>query len=121
MRTRPDKLTQVKLPGGTVQVDEYGYLTDPGKWSEDFARHVAREEGFDPGPVAWEIVRFIRAYHDDHGIAADQRHVLKHLARLHGTDKQGAKDILFAQFPQGYVKQAVKMAGMRQPRAWSTG
>ena len=28
---------------------------------------------------------------------------------------------LFELFPYGYVKQACKIAGMRRPRAWSTG
>jgi tRNA 2-thiouridine synthesizing protein E len=28
---------------------------------------------------------------------------------------------LFVLFPYGYVKQACKIAGMRRPRAWSTG
>jgi tRNA 2-thiouridine synthesizing protein E len=28
---------------------------------------------------------------------------------------------LFELYPYGYVKQACKIAGMRRPRAWSTG
>jgi len=28
---------------------------------------------------------------------------------------------MFELFPYGYVKQACKIAGMRKPRAWSTG
>ena len=34
--------------------------------------------------------------------------------------KEGRND-LFRLFPYGYVKQACKIAGMRRPRAWSTG
>jgi tRNA 2-thiouridine synthesizing protein E len=29
--------------------------------------------------------------------------------------------MLFELYPYGYVKQACKIAGMRRPRAWSTG
>ncbi|HFQ15839.1 MAG TPA: TusE/DsrC/DsvC family sulfur relay protein [Rhodobacteraceae bacterium] len=122
MRTRPDKLTEVKLPGGTVQVDEYGYITNPDLWSEDFARWVAEREGIGAlGDKHWEMIGFVRDLYADHGVAPDQRHLLKYLSRKYGTDKHGAKDILFAHFPSGYVKQTVKAAGMRQPRAWSTG
>jgi len=32
-----------------------------------------------------------------------------------------AQKKLFELFPYGYVKQACKIAGMRRPRAWSTG
>jgi len=37
-----------------------------------------------------------------------------------GQASQGRND-LFVLFPYGYVKQACKIAGMRRPRAWSTG
>ncbi len=122
MRTRPDVLTDVKLPGGTVTVDEYGYITDPDAWSEDFARWAAEREGVGPlDDLHWDMLRFVRDWYDEHGVAADQRHLLKYLAARFDTDKHGAKDILFAHFPAGYVKQTVKLAGMRQPRAWSTG
>jgi len=32
-----------------------------------------------------------------------------------------ARKRLFELFPYGYVRQACKVAGMRRPRAWSTG
>ncbi|HDK03426.1 MAG TPA: sulfite reductase subunit gamma, partial [Gammaproteobacteria bacterium] len=32
-----------------------------------------------------------------------------------------AGSYLFTLFPYGYVKQACKLAGMRRPRAWSSG
>lgn len=121
MRTRADILTQIPLPGGTVTVDEYGYLTDPEAWTPDFAAHVGTREGIALGPEHWAVIDFMRAWHDEHGIAADARFVLKFLADRHDLDKHDAKARLFDLFPYGYVKQACKIAGMRQPRAWSTG
>ena len=54
----------------------------------------------------------------EHRIAADARFVIRHLdARYPG---QGRKR-LFELFPYGYVGQACKVAGMKRPRAWSTG
>ncbi len=122
MRTRPDVLTEVKLADGTVTVDEYGYITNPDQWSRDFARYIAEREGIgELGDKHWEMIDFVREGYAEHGVSPDQRHLLKYLAKKYDTDKQGAKDILFAHFPAGYVKQTVKAAGMRQPRAWSTG
>ncbi len=121
MRTRPDVTRQIRLDNSTVTVDEAGYLTDPNAWSEEFARMVAREEGIEPVALHWEVIDFMRTYHDEHGIAADARFVLKYLAGKLDTDKEGSRKAMFALFPYGYVKQACKMAGMRQPRAWSTG
>ena len=45
---------------------------------------------------------------------------MKHLAKVKAAGKAGRND-LFVLFPYGYVKQACKIAGMRRPRAWSTG
>jgi len=46
---------------------------------------------------------------------------MKSLAKEHGYDKKEVKKIIFTLFPYGYVKQACKIAGMKRPRAWSTG
>jgi tRNA 2-thiouridine synthesizing protein E len=45
---------------------------------------------------------------------------MKHLAEYRGP-RQADRNDLFRLFPYGYVKQACKIAGMRRPRAWSTG
>ena len=121
MRTRPDKLTTLTLPDGPVTVDEYGYLTDPFLWSRAFAEHTAQAEGITLTDRHFEVIDFIRAERDEHGLTPDQRHVLKFLGHGTGLTKSQAKDALYALFPQGYVKQACKIAGMKQPRAWSTG
>jgi len=121
LRTRPDVTTRISLEDGAVTIDEAGYLVDPEEWSEAFARHVAEEEGFELGPLHWSVIAFMRGYLDEHGIAADARFALKFLAEQRETDKSGARKLMFELFPYGYVKQACRIAGMRQPRAWSTG
>jgi len=121
MRALPDQITDLDLPAGHVHLDEGGYLTDPADWSRDFALYCAAAEGVDMSAAHWQVIDFMRAYLEEHGIAADARFVLKFLAAQNGTDKTGARNILFSLFPYGYVRQACKIAGMRQPRAWSTG
>jgi len=121
MRTRPDVTTKIALSSGSVTVDEAGYLVDPEQWSEEFARHAACGEGIELEPLHWSVIEFMRGYLDEHGIAADARFTLKFLAEQRGTDKAGARKLMFELFPYGYVKQACRIAGMRQPRAWSTG
>ncbi len=121
MRTLPDKLSTISLPSGTVTTDGHGYLTDPDDWSREFAEHVAKKEGVQLTPLHWEIIGFMRDYLEEHGIAADARFVLKYLAQRDGLNKHDAKMAMFDLFPYGYVKQACKIAGMKQPRAWSTG
>ena len=121
MRTRPDVTRQIDFPSGSVTVDEAGYLIDPKDWTRDFAQQIAQQEEIPLSDLHWDILDFMRAYHDEHGIAADARFALEFLGLQYGLDRGGAKKMLFELFPYGYVKQACKMAGMRQPRAWSTG
>ena len=101
-------------------LDEEGYLVDPADWNEQLAEELARKEHIALTDAHWAVIRFMRRYYEEHHIAPDARHVMKHLAGLKGTGKAGRNDV-FVLFPYGYVKQACKIAGMRKPRAWSTG
>jgi tRNA 2-thiouridine synthesizing protein E len=101
-------------------LDEEGYLVDPADWNERLAEELARKEQIALTEAHWAVIRFMRRYYEQHHIAPDARHVMKHLAEYRGADKTDRND-LFRLFPYGYVKQACKIAGMRRPRAWSTG
>ena len=100
--------------------DEEGYLVDPADWTESVAEALARKEGIALSDAHWVVLRFMRQYYEAHHIAPDARHVMKHLAEYRGPQHAQRND-LFCLFPYGYVKQACKIAGMRRPRAWSTG
>ena len=121
MRTQPEVLRDVHLSDRTIWLDQHGYLTDPDIWNQEVARYLAAQEKIELGDLHWEILNFMRDAYADKGIAVDQRFVLKYLSNKYGIDKAGAKDKLYELFPSGYVKHACKIAGMRQPRAWSTG
>jgi tRNA 2-thiouridine synthesizing protein E len=100
-----------------VATDTEGYLVDPTDWNEEVARDLATKEGITLTDEHWEALRFMRSYLDDKQIAPDARHVMKHLHDTFGAERNR----LFELFPYGYVQQACKIAGMRRPRAWSTG
>ena len=110
----------LEVEGSTLAVDFEGYLVDPLQWTEKVAEELARQEGVVLTDEHWVVIRFVREYYEQHHIAPDARHVMKHLAEHKGAGKAGRND-LFVLFPYGYVKQACKIAGMRKPRAWSTG
>jgi TusE/DsrC/DsvC family sulfur relay protein len=101
--------------------DTEGYLINPGDWSEEIAIDLATEEGIELNDTYWLIIKFMRAYYDEYNIAPDVRHLIKHLADQKQCEKRQAKTLVFELFPYGYVKQACKIAGMKRPRAWSTG
>ncbi len=116
METRTD-------PGGTAarpRSDDDGYLVDPADRGEAVAEALAEGEGVRLTDLHWQVLRFMRAFHDEHRIAADARFVIRFLAEDCGLGAD-ARTRLFEMFPYGYVRQACKIAGMRRPRAWSTG
>ena len=106
--------TAIDMP----ELDGEGYLIDPADWNEEIAEELARRLGITLGDDHWDAIRFMRAMYEDHQVAPDARHVMKHLdARYPGHGRKR----LFELFPYGYVGQACRIAGMKRPRAWSTG
>jgi len=101
--------------------DAEGYLFQTDDWDEDIAYELAREEGIELNDTYWLVLHFIRDYHQKHGITPDVRHLISYLATENRYSKKEAKVLVFELFPYGYVKQACKIAGMKKPRAWSTG
>jgi tRNA 2-thiouridine synthesizing protein E len=110
----------IEIEGIKIPTDEEGYLVDPAQWNEAVAARLAQNESVVLGEVHWQAIRFMRRYFEEHQIAPDARFVVRHLAKECGLGDEARKR-LFELFPYGYVKQACKIAGMRRPRAWSTG
>ena len=101
--------------------DTEGYLINPDDWNEDIAIKLAKEEGIELNDTYWSVLNFMRKYYGEHIVAPDVRHLTNYLASEYQCNKKEAKKLVFELFPYGYVKQACKIAGMKKPRAWSTG
>jgi len=108
-------LTQIDL--AQIRLDNEGYIVDPSQWTEELAHYFADKEDIALSDDHWLVVRFMRDYYAEREIAPDVRHVIKHLKNTTGA----GRNYIFELFPYGYVKQACKIAGMKRPRAWSTG
>lgn len=103
-----------------LRTDDEGYLIDPDTWDGLVAEQLAAEEGIELSDEHWEVLGFMRRYYDEHRVAADARFVIKFMAEEMSLGRK-ARNHLFKLFPYGYVQQACKIAGMKRPRAWSTG
>jgi TusE/DsrC/DsvC family sulfur relay protein len=110
----------IEINGSVIGTDDEGYLLDPECWNEEVAQLLARGEGLELTDEHWRILHFMREFYDRNRVAADARFAIRFLAGELGYGP-GARSRLFELFPYGYVKQACKVAGMRRPRAWSTG
>jgi len=103
-----------------LETDTEGYLIDPDGWDETAAQQLAAGEGITLSEEHWQVLGFMRSFYEEHRVAADARFVIKFMAKEMRLGKQARND-LFKLFPYGYVQQACKIAGMKRPRAWSTG
>ena len=121
MGSRIDAVSTVRLGAKDVDVDESGFLINPQDWDRAVAQDMAAKEAIRLSDDHWAIIDFMRRHLEEHGVAVDARHVFSFLAERRGMKKSAARQLFFDLFPYGYVKQACKIAGLRQPRAWSTG
>jgi tRNA 2-thiouridine synthesizing protein E len=112
--------TTLDTASESIQTDDEGYLIDPGSWNKDIAGQLARKEGLELGDEHWKIIHYVRSHYDEHHTPPDARHVTKFVADDMGYGRK-AGNRLFVLFPYGYVKETCKIAGMKRPRAWSTG
>jgi len=103
-----------------LETDVEGYLVNPEAWDETAAKQLAAVEGVTLSDEHWQVLGFMRRFYDEHQVAADARFVIKFMADEMKLGRQ-ARNYLFKLFPYGYVQQACKIAGMKRPRAWSTG
>ncbi|MGA9765384.1 MAG: TusE/DsrC/DsvC family sulfur relay protein [Rhodomicrobium sp.] len=121
MRTLPENPSLLAIGGREIAVDQHGYLMEPEDWDEGVAAELARRAQLELTPLHWEVIRFMRDFLAEHGVAADARFVFRFLDSRSGNAAKSGRSLFFELFPYGYTGQACKIAGMRQPRAWSTG
>lgn len=98
----------VEVEGHTFEVDEEGFLQEPGVWDEDVAVLFARRDGIDDlTEDHWKIIRYIRAYYDENSLAPMVRKICQHSGlRLRQ---------IYELFPLGPAKGACKVAGLPKP------
>ena len=108
-------MTQV-VDGQELLLDGEGYLLDLDEWSEEFVHVRAAAEGLDLTEEHWEVIRFIRNYHDEHSVQAPVRDMIKHFKKSWGKEKANTR-YLHQIFPKGGPqKQGNRLAGVRKPK-----
>ena len=92
-----------------VTVNDEGFFTDPGQWTEDMAPQIANSEGIDHLTGRhWQVIRFMRREYDTKGTGPSVRALGK-------TSGVPVKE-LYQLFPHGPAKEAAKIAGIPKPR-----
>jgi tRNA 2-thiouridine synthesizing protein E len=102
-------MTGVVRRDGALELNEDGFLADPGAWDEDVARLLARTaEGLQElTPEHWAVIRCIRA----HYLATRRAPLVRALCRDTGLHLRR----IYQLFPGGPAKGACKVAGLPRP------
>jgi len=97
-----------EVNGRKYEVDEDGFLQEPGIWNKDVAVDFATTEGV--GELTenhWKVINYLRSYYLQFGIAPMIRKVCK---------ETGFKlNEIYTMFPSGPAKGACKLAGLPKP------
>ncbi len=102
--------------GDSILCDGEGYLLDLEAWSEDYVYASARREELELHDEHWQVIYFIRTFHDRHGVQAPVRDMIKHFKKIWGKEK-GNSRYLHQIFPKGGPqKQGNRLAGVRKPK-----
>ncbi len=95
--------------GHDVTINDEGFLTDPGQWTDDMAPQIAKAEGIDELTLRhWQVITFMRAEYQANGTGPTVRVLGK-------TSGVTIKE-LYQLFPKGPAKAAAKIAGIPKPR-----
>jgi tRNA 2-thiouridine synthesizing protein E len=99
----------VTYAGQAVSVNDEGFFTDPGQWTEDMAPAIAKGEGIaELTGRHWQVIKFMRHEYEQKGTGPTVRVLGK-------TSGVSIKE-LYQLFPKGPAKVAAKVAGIPKPR-----
>ena len=93
--------------GQTVSVDAEGYMTDPSQWNGEIAKELAASLGINElTQQHWDLLNWLLQQHFD-GVEVNIRKV----------GASGICDIkqFYQLFPNGPLKNASKIAGLKKP------
>jgi len=106
----------LQVNGKDLLCDGEGYLLDLDAWSEDYVAVAAQREDLELTDEHWQVIHFIRDFHEKHGVQAPVRDMIKHFRDAWGREK-GNSRYLHRIFPKGGPqKQGNRLAGVRKPK-----
>jgi TusE/DsrC/DsvC family sulfur relay protein len=105
-RKRLPQQTHTRLRDKVYRVDALGFLVDPAEWDEEFAINKAREMKIPGGLSAkhYEVIEFLRRGFEKTGTVP----TVIECCEIMGLELEDLERL----FPDGYDREAVKIAGL---------
>jgi TusE/DsrC/DsvC family sulfur relay protein len=94
--------------GKMLDIDEDGFIQDPGAWDEAVAKDLAVTESVnDMTAEHWKLVHYIRDYYVKYNMAP----MIRKMCKETGIQLKQVYEL----FPSGPAKGACKVAGLPKP------
>lgn len=101
-------MSAINVNGREIELDEDGFMVDPGQWTEDVAAYFALGEGINELTEAhWKAIRYVRDYYKQFEIAP----MVRKLCKETGNTLKSIYEL----FPTGPAKGTCKLAGLPKP------
>lgn len=101
-------MTTRTIAGMNVQVNDEGFMTEPGEWNKEIATELAKEEGIEElSENHWRVIEFCRQSATENGSAPTLRQITT------GTGITTKE--LFALYPKGPAKKVARISGLGKP------
>jgi tRNA 2-thiouridine synthesizing protein E len=97
------------IAGHQVEIDQEGFMTNPGEWNEEIAAFLAGQIGI--GELSedhWKVIKFLRADFEEQGETA----TLRRVTTLEGTPTKQ----LYQLFPKKPARKMAYVAGLPKPK-----
>ncbi|MDF3046170.1 MAG: sulfur relay protein TusE/DsrC/DsvC family [Ornithinibacter sp.] len=101
-------MTTTTIAGRQVDVNDEGFLVEPGQWTEDLAAELATLIGLELTDAHWKLIRFLR---DDY-VTQGETATLRRVSTRTGTPVKE----LFALFPGKPAKKMAYVSGLPKPK-----
>lgn len=116
---------KIEFDGKLIERYPHGNLVNLDDWSEALAEYLAEEEGITLAgehltDEHWEVIRFLRKFYFEFGIAPMVKLLMKHMKEHLGGQK-GSRSYLYGLFPGGPARQGSLIAGLPEPQGCIDG
>lgn len=97
-----------------VELDQHGHVLKPEDWTEALAIQLAAGDNIELTEAHWQLIRFVRDYHADYGIAPGMR-LLVAAVRKRLSPELASSRYLYNLFPDSPARQLSCYAGLPKP------
>jgi TusE/DsrC/DsvC family sulfur relay protein len=100
-------LSLATIAGHEVHVDDEGFMTEYGEWSDELGERLASNIGVELSGRHWEVIRWLRDDYQEQGETA----TLRRVTTMSGIPTKE----LFTLFPKKPAKKMAYIAGLPKP------